>query len=108
MVALLLASTLVLVRCIYRVIEYLQGAGGELQTHEAYLYALDSGPMLLVMSILAIVHPSEIGSLLYGKKMVTKLFWVKGAASDGETDDGRLELNHRPFHGNGLQDAERA
>jgi hypothetical protein len=97
MVALLLASTLILVRCIYRVIEYLQGAGGQMQTHEAYMYALDSGPMLVVMSILAVVHPSEIGSLLYGKRMVTKLFWVRDAAPDPEADDGRLELDHRPF-----------
>jgi hypothetical protein len=99
MVALLLASTLILMRCIYRVIEYLQGTTGEIQTHEAYMYGFDSGPMLIVMSLLSIVHPSEIGSLLYGKRRVTKIFFVRDAAHNVDSDGGPTELRERPYQG---------
>ncbi|KAK7414843.1 hypothetical protein QQX98_006358 [Neonectria punicea] len=43
------ASFLILVRSIFRVIEYLQGNGGYLISHEMFLYLFDAVPMAAVM-----------------------------------------------------------
>ncbi|KFY55302.1 hypothetical protein V496_07024 [Pseudogymnoascus sp. VKM F-4515 (FW-2607)] len=48
-IALLTAGCLILSRCVYRIIEYIEGKTGELQSHEVYLYILDAGLMLIVM-----------------------------------------------------------
>jgi hypothetical protein len=63
---LLSAGGIVLVRCIYRVIEYIQGPTGELMTNEFYFYIFDAGFMLIVMMISHLNHPSEVNSLLKG------------------------------------------
>ncbi|EED19545.1 conserved hypothetical protein [Talaromyces stipitatus ATCC 10500] len=53
-------SGLIMVRSIYRVIEYVQGPDGGLQAHEAYLYVFDSSLMLLCCLIFNVSHPSQI------------------------------------------------
>lgn len=60
------ASILIMIRSIFRVIEYLQGFNGYLMGHEVYLYVFDATIMLAVMVIFNFVHPSEIRALLYG------------------------------------------
>lgn len=52
-------SFLIMVRSVFRAVEYLQGNGGEILAHEAYLYVLDALLMLIVMVIFNVVHPSE-------------------------------------------------
>lgn len=52
-------SMLVMVRSVYRVIEYIQGNDGPIMAREAYLYIFDALLMLAVMVILNVVHPSE-------------------------------------------------
>ncbi|OJJ99604.1 hypothetical protein ASPACDRAFT_52302 [Aspergillus aculeatus ATCC 16872] len=54
------ASGLILVRCLYRVIEYAQGSTGSLQSHEAYAYVFDTALMLIMMGIFVVYHPSQI------------------------------------------------
>ncbi|KAJ5737767.1 uncharacterized protein N7483_002892 [Penicillium malachiteum] len=54
------ASTMIMVRCIYRVIEYIQGSTGTLQSHEYFAYIFDATLMFLVMVIFIIFHPSQI------------------------------------------------
>jgi len=44
------SSTFIVIRCIYRVIEYAQGYGGYLLKHEAFLYALDTLPLILAIT----------------------------------------------------------
>lgn len=44
---LLSAGAAILIRCVYRVIEYIQGKDGVLQSNEVYLYILDAGVMLV-------------------------------------------------------------
>ncbi|KAH8597387.1 RTA1 like protein-domain-containing protein [Bisporella sp. PMI_857] len=53
-------SVIFLVRNLVRIIEYLQGDGGFIISHEAMLYALDATPMLFMGVILLIVHPGKL------------------------------------------------
>jgi predicted membrane channel-forming protein YqfA (hemolysin III family) len=53
-------SALVMVRSIFRTIEYIEGRGGHLQTHEVYFYVLDTVLMFFVSAIYNIFHPSAI------------------------------------------------
>ncbi|KAJ6119863.1 RTA1 domain protein [Penicillium sp. IBT 18751x] len=53
-------SCLVMIRSVYRVIEYAQGSGGYLQSKEAFVYVFDAALMLGCCIILAILHPSKM------------------------------------------------
>ncbi|KAF4834186.1 Protein RTM1 [Colletotrichum siamense] len=53
-------SVLVLVRSLFRVIEYIQGYDGYLQTTEVFLYIFDATLIFLVTFILAAFHPSKV------------------------------------------------
>ncbi|PLB52704.1 RTA1 like protein [Aspergillus steynii IBT 23096] len=57
-------SALIMIRSVFRVIEYIQGNSGYLLKHEAYMYIFDACLMFLTMVAFNIVHPSEIGRLL--------------------------------------------
>ena len=54
------ASTLIMVRSVFRVVEYLQGSNGALLHHEAYLYILDALLMFAVMVVFNVIHPSGV------------------------------------------------
>lgn len=60
LVVLYTASSFIMIRCIYRVIEYIQGSTGSLQSHEYFAYIFDATLMILVMIIFVIFHPSQI------------------------------------------------
>jgi len=60
-------SALIMVRSLFRVIEYIQGNAGYFLSTEAFLYAFDTVPMLLVVIWLHWRHPGEIGLLLRGQ-----------------------------------------
>jgi hypothetical protein len=53
-------SLLILVRSIFRVIEYAQGWDGSIFRHEAWMFVFDS--MLMVVAVIAMnaIHPSEL------------------------------------------------
>lgn len=76
------ASMLILVRSLFRVIEFVQGNSGYLLHHEIFLYIFDAFLMLVVMVLFDIVHPSEINALLKGGKVAHKGF---GLYSLGES-----------------------
>ncbi|KAL3469514.1 RTA1 like protein-domain-containing protein [Aspergillus californicus] len=59
-----LTSFLIMIRSMFRLIEYIQGNNGYLLHHEMYLYIFDSLLMFLTMVVLNVVHPQEIGELL--------------------------------------------
>ncbi|KAK1236894.1 hypothetical protein MKX08_007842 [Trichoderma sp. CBMAI-0020] len=65
--ALYIASVLIMVRSIFRLVEYLQGFNGYLLHHEAYLYVFDALLMFLVMVLLNLVHPSELAASMKHK-----------------------------------------
>lgn len=90
---LLAAGAVILIRCVYRVIEYIQGEKGALQSNEVYLYVLDAGLMLIVMLIFHFFHPSEVGSLLKGGK-VARLFKTESVEKWAEESHiSNIELN---------------
>ncbi|KAH8588744.1 RTA1 like protein-domain-containing protein [Bisporella sp. PMI_857] len=62
--ALYAANALIMLRSIFRVVEYIQGREGYLQSKEVFLYIFDAVLMFAVMTILNVVHPSQIGDLL--------------------------------------------
>ncbi|KAK6364133.1 hypothetical protein LTS17_012486 [Exophiala oligosperma] len=59
-------SLLILVRSIFRIIEYEQGNDGYLISHEVFLYIFDAVLMFVTMVLFALVHPSEVNALLRG------------------------------------------
>jgi hypothetical protein len=71
-------SALILVRSIFRVIEYIQGNSGYLLSHEVYLYVFDAALMFFVMILFNWVHPSQVTDL-YQKR---------------EAPHGTVELQH--------------
>jgi len=63
------ASFLILVRSVFRVVEFISGSNGYIMTHEIFLYIFDAILMLGVMILFNLIHPSEINALLKGGKM---------------------------------------
>lgn len=53
-------SALIMIRSIYRVVEYVMGSSGILQEKEVFLYVFDSLPMVLVTILFAAFHPSQV------------------------------------------------
>ncbi|KAL2849011.1 RTA1 like protein-domain-containing protein [Aspergillus pseudodeflectus] len=71
--ALYASSALILVRSVFRTVEYLQGYYGSLLQTEVYIYVFDAVLMWLVLVIFLVVHPSEVYCLLgRGRVMTTK------------------------------------
>jgi hypothetical protein len=54
------AGILIMVRSIFRAVEYLQGFDGYLLSHEAYLYIFDALLMFIVMVLFNVTHPAEL------------------------------------------------
>lgn len=64
MIALYVASVLILIRSIVRVVEYIQGYDGYLMKTEAFIYVFDALLMFVTMLVLQYAHPSEVNCLL--------------------------------------------
>jgi hypothetical protein len=58
LIVLYVSSGLIMIRSIFRVIEYIMGKDGELMAKEAYLYIFDGTLMLLVSLLFNWFHPS--------------------------------------------------
>ncbi|KAH7184581.1 RTA1 like protein-domain-containing protein [Fusarium flagelliforme] len=73
--ALYAGSVLIMVRSIFRAIEYLQGNSGFLLKQEIYLYVFDALLMIFVMILFSWYHPAEISAIIsqrgnsYGMKL---------------------------------------
>jgi hypothetical protein len=68
LITLYVGSVLIMIRSIFRVVEYIQGFDGYILSHEAFLYIFDAVLMLAVMVIFNMVHPSEVTALMNGGK----------------------------------------
>lgn len=53
-------SALILIRSIFRVVEYLQGNGGYLISHEVFIYVMDALLMAIVMAIFAVWYIGDL------------------------------------------------
>ena len=82
MVILYTASGLILVRSIFRAIEYLGGNSGYLLKHEVFLYVFDSVLMLAVMIGFNVVHPSEV-TQLHQQRLIQRASEVEMKPNDG-------------------------
>ena len=58
------ASALILIRSVFRVIEFKQGNDGYLLGYEVFLYIFDATLMLGVMALFHVVHPKEVSEVL--------------------------------------------
>ncbi|KAK6839933.1 hypothetical protein PG987_005799 [Apiospora arundinis] len=66
-----IVSFFVMVRSLFRAIEYIEGSEGFLQRSEALFYVFDSLLMVLAVVYLHWKHPGEIGVLLRGQEPCT-------------------------------------
>jgi RTA1 like protein len=82
------ASSLIMIRSIFRVVEYIMGNDGYLLRHEYYLYVFDAVLMWGVMVVFNVVHPSEVNALLKGGRMVKGLKMVEVGGESFERVDG--------------------
>ncbi|KAL2816985.1 RTA1 like protein-domain-containing protein [Aspergillus granulosus] len=57
LIALYTVSALILIRSVFRLVEFIDGYGGFLMTHEAFIYIFDTLPMFVVMVVLNLWHP---------------------------------------------------
>ncbi|KAG4411841.1 hypothetical protein IFR04_015025 [Cadophora malorum] len=57
---LLAAATLIILRCVFRIIEFGQGHTGYLASHEAFLYLFDAVPMLGVQIMFHLIHAGDV------------------------------------------------
>ncbi|KAE8396156.1 RTA1 like protein-domain-containing protein [Aspergillus alliaceus] len=57
------ANILIMIRSVFRLIEYAMGNNGYLLRHEAFLYVFDALLMLVVMALFNLVHPSDLLSV---------------------------------------------
>ncbi|KAH7112589.1 RTA1 like protein-domain-containing protein [Dactylonectria estremocensis] len=62
-----ITSILILIRSIFRMIEYVMGHDSELQSKEVYIYVLDAAPMLIASALFNVFHPSRY--LVSGKQL---------------------------------------
>ncbi|CAG8221274.1 unnamed protein product [Penicillium salamii] len=53
-------SALIIVRCLYRIVEFCQGNDGYLMNHEAFMYVFDTIPMFIVQVVFHFYHPGKI------------------------------------------------
>ncbi|KAI1279469.1 RTA1-domain-containing protein [Xylaria sp. FL0933] len=65
--AIMLVTVLIIVRSIVRTIEYLQGDGGTVMSHEVFIYVFDAAPMWLVMATYLVLHPGRL--VRHGRRM---------------------------------------
>jgi hypothetical protein len=54
------AAIIIILRCIFRVIEFAQGHSGYLASHEIYMYVFDAAPMLGVQVMMHFVYAAEV------------------------------------------------
>ncbi|EYB32872.1 hypothetical protein FG05_03759 [Fusarium graminearum] len=53
-------TVVMIIRSIVRAVEYLQGQGGFVISHEIFIYLFDALPMFLVMLFFLVVHPGRL------------------------------------------------
>lgn len=82
-------SILILVRSIFRVVEYIQGNDGYLISHEVFLYVFDAILMAAVMAVLFVFYVGDLDKALKGGLEAGRL-----DSSDAMLDD--LSSRHYP------------
>jgi hypothetical protein len=60
---LLCAAVIIIIRCIFRVVEFSQGHDGYLASHEVFMYVFDTAPMFAVQFMFHFVHAADVFGL---------------------------------------------
>ncbi|OGE54784.1 hypothetical protein PENARI_c005G01303 [Penicillium arizonense] len=60
LIGLYIVSVLILVRSVFRLVEYREGYSGYIMTHEVFMYIFDGLLMWIAMIVMNIYHPAEI------------------------------------------------
>ncbi|MCJ1311302.1 hypothetical protein MMC25_004973 [Agyrium rufum] len=100
-----IASLLILIRSVYRMVEYGEGINGWLDRHEWTFYVFDSLLMFVVLVLFNVVHPSEVKAAIRGGRFSTKAgfgsaMWEdRGRSGDTEPIQGGNAMG--PFAGSG-------
>jgi hypothetical protein len=97
--ALYAANALIMLRSIFRVVEYIQEREGYLQSKEVFLYIFDAVLMFAVMTILNVVHPSQIGDLLKGNE-------PRGAEAASDSELRTFPSQHRAKQKDRVQESD--
>jgi hypothetical protein len=82
---LFISSLLIMIRSVFRVVEYVQGTGGYLLSHEIYGYIFDALLMFFVVGVVNIAHPTQITGMLTGRGIVRKVVMVEEKPYVGES-----------------------
>ncbi|TKY87607.1 hypothetical protein EX895_003621 [Sporisorium graminicola] len=77
------SSIFIIIRSLYRMIEFAQGYDGYLVSHEIYLFVLDAAPLLLAVGIWVVIWPSTLLERIFEKR-----FWVAGSYRLSRTASG--------------------
>lgn len=70
-------SILILIRSLFRIIEYIMGNDSYLLRHEVFVYVFDALLMLLAMIMVNLVHPGDIATMLKKKSHVGNGFELR-------------------------------
>ncbi|KAJ9142405.1 Rta1 domain-containing protein [Pleurostoma richardsiae] len=54
------SSVFIMIRSVFRIVEYISGADGTLQSTEVYIYVFDASLMFIVAALFNVYHPSRI------------------------------------------------
>ena len=86
-----IVSVLIMIRSLFRLVEFLQGYAGYLLSHEVYLFIFDAALMFIVVVAFNLKHPSAVRNILTGRKAVG-ILKMKNVInlSDLESDKGGL------------------
>ncbi|KAK4569805.1 hypothetical protein LTR86_002774 [Recurvomyces mirabilis] len=77
-------SAAILLRNLYRVVEFVMGKDGYLMQSEWPVYAFDAAPMLLVMIVFYIWYPSQLQPVYHRPDSATELMVITNAHTDHE------------------------
>ncbi|SPO47852.1 uncharacterized protein PSANT_05540 [Moesziomyces antarcticus] len=59
-IAIALSSLMIIIRSVYRIIEFAQGNDGYLVSQEKYLFGLDAAPLIIAISVWVVVWPPRL------------------------------------------------
>ncbi|KAJ5768179.1 hypothetical protein N7533_000762 [Penicillium manginii] len=63
------AAVIIILRCVYRIVEFSQGNSGYLASHEIYMYIFDAVPMCIVQLMFHFVHAGNVFPSGLGESM---------------------------------------
>ena len=89
-------SALIMIRSVFRTVEYVQGNNGYLLRKELWLYIFDATLMWLTIALMNIIHPSEVKALLRGGKPMKMMVLTRDLQSVSSSGEFVMESSKGP------------